>query len=347
MRLLTTSLWKRGLVFSLLLCGVNAQSFAIHDYINSFHKLPVNIGVHFSNSAVGSVPVGVPGLKSDISAYKSTVLPSEIRSPFKFIGGLMFVTVAINGITGLLLVDTGSNGFILLNSDYFKTEKTAERLKGMTSEVAMEKVSINNLTWQNLKLEKQYLPAVKLSQLNTGTPEKVLGLIGSAFFKSYQLSLNFASRELVLTKESLADPVLKGVPALINIPFTLVNNFPVLEVKIAEKPYRFIMDTGATDNVMDLQLEPLVGNIWKQTQEVQMVEGSGKGAVVRRGQLQSMWVGGLNMQGIGMGLHAMPDFDQKMGVSGILGFQFLKYFYVQINYLENTMKFYDMAAILK
>lgn len=259
----------------------------------------------------------------------------------------MFVTVEINGITGLLLVDTGSNGFILLNADYFKTEKTVDRLKGMASDVAMERVAVNSLTWQNLKLAQHYLPAVKLSQLNSGNSEKVLGLLGSAFFKSYQLSLNFASRELVLSKEAIADPILKGIPALINIPFTLMNNFPVVEVKIADQPYRFIMDTGATDNVMDLSLAAKVGNTWQQTKEVQLVEGSGKGATVRRGQLQSMWVGGLNMEGIGMGLHAIPDFDHQIGVSGILGFQFLKYFYVQINYLENTMKFYDMAAVLK
>ncbi|WP_316842048.1 pepsin/retropepsin-like aspartic protease family protein [Pedobacter gandavensis] len=325
MAISTSSLWKYCSVFMLCFCGMISKSFAIHDYINSFRKAhPMESGVRATQ-----------------------VLPEEIRSPFKFIGGLMFVTVQINGVTGLLLVDTGSNGFILLNSDHFKTEKTNQRLKGMTSEVAIERVEVNSLTWQNLQLEKQYLPAVKLSQLNQGSSEKVLGLLGSAFFKSYQLNLNFASREMVLSKQGILDPKLKGIPATISMPFTLLNNFPVVEVKIADQPYRFIMDTGATDNVMDLSLESRIGKEWQQTQEVKMVEGSGIGATVRRGKLQSLWVGGLNMQGIGMGLHAMPDFDQKMGVSGILGFQFLKYFYVQINYLENTMKFYDMATVLK
>lgn len=319
------SLWKKGIVFTLCLFGMFSQSYAIHDQINSFHK---------------------PHLLTSIVKVKQ-LLPEEIRSPFKFINGLMFVTVQINGIEGLLMVDTGSNGFILLNADHFKTEKTNQQLKGMTSSVAMERSLIDSFTWQNVKLGKQYLPAVKLTQLNSGTSEKVLGLLGSAFFKSYQLNLNFASRELVLSKEAVTDPVLKGVPAMINIPFAMVNNFPIVDVKIADQSYRFLMDTGATDNVMDLQLEQKMGHIWQQTQEVQMVEGSGKGATVRRGQLKELWIGGLNMQGIGMGLHAMPEFDQKMGVSGILGFQFLKYFYVQINYLENTMKFYDMAAVLK
>lgn len=325
--MLKSTLSKAGVIFTLSLCGMISKSFAIHDYNYSFHQYH--------------------GMESKISSQAPALLPPAIRSPFKFINGLMFVTVQVNGIEGLFLVDTGSNGFILLNSDHFKTEKTSERLKGMTSEVAMDQVAVSSLTWQNLKLEKQQLPAVKLSQLNSGSSEKVLGLLGSAFFKSYQLSLNFASRELVLSKDTLLDPILKGIPALINMPFTLVNNFPVLEVRIADQPYRFIMDTGATDNVMDLGLEGVLGKNWQQKQEVQMVEGSGKGANMRRGQLKSMWVGGLDMQGIGMGLHTMPDFDHKMGVSGILGFQFLKYFYVQINYLENTIKCYDMAAILK
>lgn len=320
-----TSLWKQGVIITLCLFGMSSRSFAVQDNIKPFHQPHVLV-----------------------SKEKTVqILPAEIRSPFKFINGLMFVTVQINGMEGLLLVDTGSNGFILLNADHFKTEKTNQQLKGMGADVAMERTLIHSFLWQNVKLEKQFLPAVKLTQLNSGTSEKVLGLIGSAFFKSYQMSLNFASRELVLSKEGITDPVLNGVPALINIPFVMVNNFPIVEARIADEPYRFIMDTGATDNVMDLQLEPRIGKIWQQSKEVHMVEGSGKGATVRRGQLQELWIGGLNMQGIGMGLHAMPEFDQKMGVSGILGFQFLKYFYVQINYLENTMKCYDMAAVLK
>lgn len=325
MYIFNTSLWKQGVIFTLCFFGMIFRSFAIHNDMNSFHKPHVLVS----------------------KERTVEILPAEIRSPFKFINGLMFVTVQINGMEGLLMVDTGSNGFILLNAEHFKTEKTNQQLKGMSADVAMEQTLIHSLLWQNVKLEKQFLPAVKLTQLNRGTSEKVLGLIGSAFFKSYELSLNFASRELVLSKEAITDPVLKGIPALINIPFAMVNNFPIVEVKIADQPYRFIMDTGATDNVMDLQLETRIGKIWQQSKEVQMVEGSGKGATVRRGQLQELWIGGLNMQGIGMGLHAMPDFDQKMGVSGILGFQFLKYFYVQINYLENTMKCYDMAAVLK
>ncbi len=311
----------------MLLCcfGSVSKSFAIHDFINSFRK------------------PAVLGLKSSAAE----VLPKEIRSPFKFIGGLMYVVVQVNGVEGLLLVDTGSNGFILLNSDHFKTEKTDQQLKGMTSEVSIERVAINSLTWQNLKLEKQYLPAVKLSQLNQGSSEKILGLIGSAFFKSYQLNFNFASREMVLSKEGIEEPKLKGIAPTISIPFALLNNFPVVEVRISNQPYRFIMDTGATDNIMDLSLEVSAGKEWQQTQEVQMVEGSGNTGKVRRGKLRNMWIGGLNMQGIGMGLHAMPAFDEQMQVSGILGFQFLKYFYVQINYIENTMKFYDMAMLLK
>lgn len=320
-----TSLWKQGVIFTLCFFGMIAKAFAIHEDLNSFHKPHVLVS------------------KSEVSP----ILPAEIRSPFKFINGLMFVTVQINGMEGLLLVDTGSNGFILLNADHFKTEKTNQQLKGMSAAVDIERTLISSFLWQNVKLEKQYLPAIKLSQLNSGSSEKVLGLIGSAFFKSYQLSLNFASCQLVLSKEAITDPVLKGIPALINMPFVMVNNFPIVEVRIADQPYRFVMDTGATDNVMDLQLEPKIGKIWQQTKEVQMIEGSGKAAAVRRGQLQELWIGGLNMQGIGMGLHAMPEFDQKMGVSGILGFQFLKYFYVQINYLGNTMKCYDMAAVLK
>ncbi|WP_316818718.1 pepsin/retropepsin-like aspartic protease family protein [Pedobacter nyackensis] len=273
-------------------------------------------------------------------------LPTSIKSQFKFIGGLMFVEVVINGTKGLLLVDTGSNGFILLNAEYFKTKLTGQTMSGMGGTVPMEEVKVELLEWQNLQLKDRLLPAIKMNQLNTGTVEKVLGLIGSAFFKPYQLTLNFATRELELKKSVGDAAIVKNILPIIKLPFTLVSGFPVVEVNIAGKNLRFVMDTGATDNLIDTSLEAEIAGIWKQTQQVNMTEGSGNGGNVRRGVLDRMTIGGLNMDKIQMGLHTMPAFDKEKAIAGILGFQFLKYFYVDINYIDKTMKFYDMAVVM-
>ncbi|SHG64351.1 aspartyl protease family protein [Pedobacter caeni] len=316
----------RKIVFLSLVLSPASSLFAAHDHLNSF-RTPATIS-QFTGSVV------------------STKLPDQIISKFKFVGGLMFVEATVNGIKGLLLVDTGSNGFILLNSEHFKTESSGQKMTGMGGAMAMEKVRLESFEWQNLKLDNQSLPAFKLSQLNSGTEDKVLGLIGSAFFKEYQLSMNFATRELELHKKAVMSPLIQGIPALINLPFVMINGFPVVKASIGGKTYQFIMDTGSTDNVMDHSLENELSAIWKQTKEVSMTEGSGNGGKVRRGILGNMLIGGLNMEKIEMGLNVMPDFDKKLNVSGILGFQFLKYFYVQINYLDQTMSFYDMAAVL-
>nr|WP_121271113.1 pepsin/retropepsin-like aspartic protease family protein [Pedobacter schmidteae] len=274
-------------------------------------------------------------------------LPPNVKSQFKFIGGLMFVEVTINGVKGLLLVDTGSNGFVLLNAEHFKTTATGQTMAGMGGTVKMEEVKVESFEWENVQIKDRSFPAMKMSQLTTGTSEKVLGLIGSAFFKPYQLTLNFASRELNLSKTSGDAPIVKNIRSIIQVPFTLIGGFPVVEVNIAGKNHRFVMDTGATDNLIDTGFETELSGIWKQTQEVNMSEGSGNGGNVRRGILDRMTIGGLNMDKIQMGLHTMPAFDQEKGISGILGFQFLKYFYVDINYINNTMRFYDMAQVLQ
>jgi predicted aspartyl protease len=274
-------------------------------------------------------------------------LPAQLKSHFKFIGGLMFVEVTINGAKGLLLVDTGSNAFIVLNSDYFLSTSTNQTMVGMGGEQGLQQVNIEGLEWENLKLKPQTLPAIKMTQLNTGTEEKVLGLIGSAFFNSYQLTLNFASRELNLNKTKVEAPIVKGISPIIKLPFVLISGFPVVEVNIAGKNHQFVMDTGATDNVIDQSFEQEFSNIWKQTAAVSMSEGSGNGGIVRRGVLDRLQIGGLNMDKIQMGLNQMPDFDKEKAISGILGFQFLKYFYVDINYVDKTMQFYDMAVLMQ
>lgn len=274
-------------------------------------------------------------------------LPQQIKSPFKFVGGLMFVEVTVNGVKGLLLIDTGSNGFVLLNAEYFKTTATGHTMAGMGGTVNMEAVKVDLFQWENLQLKDRSFPAMKLSQLNIGTSEKVLGLIGSDFFKSYQLTLNFATRELELSKTVSDAPIVKNILPIIKLPFMLVGGFPVVEANIGDKKLRFVMDTGATDNLIDTSLETEISGIWKQTEQVNMSEGSGNGGNVRRGVLDRITIGGLNMDKIQMGLHTMPAFDKEKNISGILGFQFLKYFYVDINYIDKTMKFYDMAVVMK
>ncbi|NQX38031.1 Aspartyl protease [Pedobacter steynii] len=324
---LSKNVKTRNVLFLGLMLGSSLELFAVHDRLHSF------------KSEMEKAP---KELRS-----KSQVLPDQIKSGFKFVGGLMFVEVVINGEKGLLLVDTGSNGFILLNSEYFKSVSSGQQMKGMGGAVSMDKVKLEKLEWENLKLENQSFPAFNMSQLKTGTAEKVLGLIGSSFFKEYHLMMNFAGRELQLNKKPVKSPLIKDIPPIIHLPFELTNGFPVVKANIGDKTYQFVMDTGSTDNVVDHGLENEIAAIWKETGAVNMTEGSGNGGKVRRGKLKSFMIGGLNMEQIGMGLNVMPDFDKKMNISGILGFQFLKYFFVEINYPDKTMNFYDMAKVMQ
>lgn len=317
----------RNILFLALMLGSSAELFAAHDRLHSF------------KTEIESVQKG--------AGLKALVLPEQIKSGFKFLGGLMFVEVVVNGEKGLLLVDTGSNGFILLNSEYFKSQSSGLQMKGMAGALAIEKVKLEKLEWENLKLENQSLPAFNMSQLKTGTGDKVLGLIGSSFFKEYHLVMNFASRELELSKKLVKSPLIKNILPIIQLPFELLNGFPVVKANIGDQAYQFVMDTGSTDNVIDQGLEKEIAAIWTETGAVNMTEGSGNGGKVRRGKLKSFLIGGLNMEQIAMGLNVMPDFDKKMNISGILGFQFLKYFFVEISYPDKTMKFYDMAAVLQ
>lgn len=316
--------------------------------MNSFFKMMRNAWIVLMLQVL-TLPV-FSSIKNEIPKSNDRLndnLPSNIKSQFKFIGGLMFVEVTVNGIKGLLLVDTGSNGFVLLNTEHFKTTTTGKTMAGMGGPVHMEEVKVTSFAWENVQLKDRSFPAMKMSQLTTGITEKVLGLIGSAFFKPYQLTLNFASRELNLSKTPGDAPIVKNIQPIIQLPFTLVGGFPVVEVAIAGKKLRFVMDTGATDNLIDTSMETELSSVWKQTQQVNMTEGSGNGGNVKRGVLDRMTIGGLNMDKIQMGLYTMPAFDKEKEISGILGFQFLKYFYVDINYVDKTMKFYDMAMVMQ
>lgn len=277
---------------------------------------------------------------------QSFSLPDRLESSFRFMGGLMFVQVEINGLSGWLLMDTGTNSSILLNSYYFKGTDLGQQAQGMSGAQQLSMVAVDSLRWSTMLLKEISLPAMNLAALTADPGERVLGLLGSGFLKGYQFQMNFASRKIWLSKEKRAIPEVQGLTPSLELPFNLIAGFPVAEAAINGKTYRFVMDTGASDNILDESLSDTIAPIWKQKSQVTMQDAGGAGQQVRRGNLQSLNVGGLRMDGIDMSLSSLPKFDLANQIYGILGFQFFKYFFVDFNYLEGTIKCYDMQLVM-
>ncbi|SMG16478.1 Aspartyl protease [Sphingobacterium psychroaquaticum] len=273
-------------------------------------------------------------------------LPSKLESSFRFMGGLMFVEAQVNGQTGWFMMDTGSNSSFVLNSVYFKGNETGQEVKGMSGSQRILNVQVDSLVWGGLRLDHIILPAMNFSSMVAEPGKPILGLIGSGFLRNYQMLMNFASRKIWLNKHSTTITEVEGLTPTLKLPFSLVGGFPVAEATVNGRAYRFVMDTGATDNILDSSLEDSIRTIWREKAAVTMQDAGAAGQTVRRGNLQRLTVGGLQMDGIEMSISKLPRFDIENNIYGILGFQFFKYFFVDFNYIEGSITCFDMKEVM-
>lgn len=285
-------------------------------------------------------------LSFNLALGQTSTFPEQLESDFRFMGGLMYVKATVNGKTGWFLVDTGSNALLLLNNQYFKGVQSNQKALGMGDGQAISMVKVDSFVWEGLSIVDQQYPAMNLAAMQGDAGEEVLGLIGTALFKNYQLQCNFATRKIRLSKSSVTAADVQGLKPTLTLPFQLINGFPVAQASVQGKNYNWIMDTGATDNILEASLEDSIRSVWKESAQVAMSH-AGTAATVRRGTLANLTVGGLRMDGIGMTLAQMPGYDVEKNILGILGFQFFKYFYVDFDYLKGEINCYDMQLVMQ
>ena len=161
------------------------------------------------------------------------------------------------------------------------------------------------------------------------------------------------SEELILSIEIKNDvldaifdmPARKPVQGLgrepVVIPFEYQSNEVVVKAKVNDKTeLRFLLDTGATQNVMERKSATAFGAIAKT--DMSLTTGSGfvtMGGIV----LQSLQIGDIKLTDVPMAVADMPGFAQISGVrpAGILGANILRRFAITVDYEQRKVYFRD------
>jgi hypothetical protein len=127
----------------------------------------------------------------------------------------------------------------------------------------------------------------------------------------------------------------------LKIPLEIDNNLLLLRVSVNDsKPMRFIFDTGASDSVINSQRATELG--LKTEGEV---SGKATGGPIRvamiKGVSLSVLGAAVSNQSIGsMPFPAVPGFE----FDGVIGYDFINQFVVEIDYLNKFMNLYDPRA---
>ncbi|WP_281323536.1 PDZ domain-containing protein [Flavobacterium aestivum] len=182
----------------------------------------------------------------------------KINVPIKVINNLIFMPIEVNGVELNFLLDTGVEEIVLFslednpNVKFYNSEKI--NLRGLGSKESVEglKTTNNILSIQGLKAMNQLVYVILDESFNLssqiGIP--VNGIIGYQFFKDNLVSINYAKKKLVVSKNNEAN-INKIRKKYNEIPITVEKHKPYLLANVfmdKEVSVKLLIDNGNSDS---------------------------------------------------------------------------------------------------
>tara|TARA_R110002051_G_scaffold41034_2_gene84977 strand:- start:10 stop:984 length:975 start_codon:yes stop_codon:yes gene_type:complete len=272
------------------------------------------------------------------------------RIPFKLVDRLMVIEGVLNDKKGNFIIDTGSEALIL-NKVHFKTYRFNYEKKGETSGILssvdnpIEK-TIKNISFDNLNLKNKNSDVVDLSHIEKSKKIKLLGIIGYAILKDYEVFVDLYLNQITLSKVDKSgfklskEGYLETIVDSIN--FTLKKHTIVLEASINKQKVTFGLDTGAEFNQINSRINKKVLKHFYPKKRIQLTGASSKKIEVLYGDLHrvkltdKIYFG--PMKTIITNLNNM---NKAFGTNldGILGHDFFAQKRVIINYQKEKLYF--------
>jgi hypothetical protein len=185
----------------------------------------------------------------------------KISVPIKVINNLIFMPIEVNGVELNFLLDTGVEEIILFSLEdnsgvkFYNSEKI--NLRGLGSKESIEglKTTNNILEIPGLKAKNQLIYVILDESFNLssqiGIP--VNGIVGYQFFKDNLVSIDYAKKKLVVSKNNEVN-INKIRKKYSEIPITVEKNKPYLLANIymdldKEVSVKLLIDNGNSDSV--------------------------------------------------------------------------------------------------
>lgn len=164
--------------------------------------------------------------------------------PFEVRNGLVVIKATINNVEGNFILDTGSSD-LLINERVFSNNTT---FATASNDVAGEQIKIDNLHIGKTHFQAVEAYRMNLKSVSEYVEDEIKGIIGARLLKPYGVVIDFSKNYLRLITYGEDHHITEH---MVSLPFEMISNVPVVEVKINDSTYRFILDSGATSHFVD------------------------------------------------------------------------------------------------
>lgn len=267
--------------------------------------------------------------------------------PITMVGRLLGIEAEVNGMEGLLLLDTGAEG-LALNKKYFSGTKSrtmiahAANESNIPVEIKYVNFEIGAIHWR-----KKMAYILPLAFLEKRKKIKVLGLIGTNLFRKYSLTIDLDRMKMRIQKASKSKnrkkKYLKVPSKQIVLPFRMKGSMPWFTAHIDGQPYKFGLDTGAESNFMNNKRWHALKRHLKHKRQGLYRSVANRITKTSRAQLHDVKFGSLHcfpMNTLSIDMQIINSNFVGKKLDGILGYEFLQQFF------EITFDFQNREILL-
>lgn len=275
---------------------------------------------------------------------------NHIVLPLKRAGNLILLEAIIDGVSGNLILDSGSSSLVL-NSMYFRHGQVVASLAagGVTGTTGtLVTTRINSMQISDMKFNRLEANTVDLGHIESARNIRVLGFFGLGLFNDYEIVLDLQNSVLELHRLNIRGNRMSRVrlPSRfdLQIPATVKSNVLFFSANINRARLTFCLDTGAESNVLTSTLPNHILNTVDINRRSTIRGASGHDVEVLYGLMNNLDIERTDLAGMQvmiMNLNTMSHF-YGMQIDGMLGCEFLEkgVFYINLKQERIGIVFY-------
>lgn len=261
--------------------------------------------------------------------------PAFLQLPIELHTRLPCTWGELDGEKRLFLIDTGAQE-MLLNSRHLApgNGEVAGMSIGVTGKVSMRMAHIRSLSFGGLRFEDTDVLAVDMGHLEDDYGVAIHGLIGFRTLVDYDWMVDYAAEQITLwNRFPKADFKLRA-----KIPAEYRHHLPTIEVKIAGRPFIFLVDTGASMVLLDQRWREFVLPVVDALTEEKMASASAVEARFETGTLAGFEAGGLAFGPCEFKLGDLTQLQsQGPHFDGILGYPLLSQYRIVVSWSNHSL----------
>jgi hypothetical protein len=222
---------------------------------------------------------------------------NTVYIPFTLVGQLMVVQARVDTVSGLFIVDTGSE-HLVMNKKHYAPQAGALSVFSTGNTGVVESAvatNVDSLRIELLVIKNLFAHIIDLSHIEVKKNTRIAGILGYDVFKKFELFIDFPERRIVLrrldrTGHRVDQAGMREIPSD-SMSFVLKNHFIQLAVIVNGVKLKMILDSGAELNLIDRHVNRKVLENFSIIKRVNLVGMGRKEVEVLAGVLRGVSCG--------------------------------------------------------